>query len=509
MTEHPNQQQLEQAEAELWARVQRDLEGAGDEQPDRERIAGWLREVNAKAPWLRVVANREERAVVARSPRSRALRWSLLAAVASLCGVGAAFQFTSGEATPAPNSLSAAIPAPAPRNEPAPGVPARSELVLASGAVTVDGDAPNVGREPLVVGQRIATAEGRACLTADPDVDLCLAEHSEIRIASLDPKRVRFEVVQGAAVAQLSPMPPGHSFVLTAGDVEARAVGTVYQLTHDPAQRRARVSVLAGKVDVAVRPEPTDSAVVHRVPAHMRLDVNLEAATVGSLETLGRVEESPVWTQLAVTEWWSPPEVGLVEIRGEDVGVEAASIDGGPALALPIHALLPLGRHRWVAIDDGGKEHSSDFEVLLGQHQRVAVGASTPTAPKEALGTPSPASMLERARELRRAGRTQSALAAYASVRRAHPRSPEAHTVLITMGKIQLELGQPDAALSSFDTYLRGSGALAPEALGGKVAALRALGRTAEERAAIEEYLRRFPRGFLAPRFEQRLQSLR
>jgi hypothetical protein len=76
------------------------------------------------------------------------------------------------------------------------------------------------------------------------------------------------------------------------------------------------------------------------------------------------------------------------------------------------------------------------------------------------------------------------------------------------MGELQLELGQSERALSSFESYLRGSGRLAPEALGGKVSALRALGRTREERAAIEQYLARFPRGFLAPKFEQRLQSL-
>jgi len=321
-------------------------------------------------------------------------------------------------------------------------------------------------------------------------------------------------VVHGSAVAQLSPLPAGHSFSLNAGQAEARAVGTVYQVSHDPRRQRARITVLSGKVDVTLGREEHGLAQGRRVPAHTRIELDLAAVSAGEPETIGRVEESPVWTQLAVADWWTHPEVGIVELRGEDAWGSSASIDGGPALALPITALLPLGQHRLAITDSEGQQRATDFDVVLGEHRSIVIDAAKPhpenvaEAPRRGAST-NPAALLERARELRAAGQARQALVAYGKVRSAFPSSPEAYTVLVTMGKLQLELGQPARALSSFDTYLGGSGSLAPEALGGKVSALRALGRRSDERAAIEQYLSRFPRGFLASRFEQRLESLR
>jgi hypothetical protein len=173
-----------------------------------------------------------------------------------------------------------------------------------------------------------------------------------------------------------------------------------------------------------------------------------------------------------------------------------------------VHALLPLGNHRLAVTNELGERHTTEFEVEIGQPRRVAMAAARAPSATPA-GPGSPAALLDRARELRQAGHARAALSAYARVRSAFPASAEARTVLVTMGKLQLELGQPGPALSSFEAYLGAPGALTPEALGGKASALRALGNGARERAAIEEYLRRFPKGFLAPKFEQRLQSLR
>jgi hypothetical protein len=76
------------------------------------------------------------------------------------------------------------------------------------------------------------------------------------------------------------------------------------------------------------------------------------------------------------------------------------------------------------------------------------------------------------------------------------------------MGKLELNLGRQERALRHFDTYLRRSGALAPEALAGKIRALRALGRQTEELVAVRQYLARYPRGLEAPLLEKRLREL-
>ena len=67
----------------------------------------------------------------------------------------------------------------------------------------------------------------------------------------------------------------------------------------------------------------------------------------------------------------------------------------------------------------------------------------------------------------------------------------------------------PGKALSAFDTYLRRGGGLAPEALAGKIRALRALGKAPQERAAIELYLNSYPSGFAAEGLRQRLEAMR
>jgi hypothetical protein len=99
-------------------------------------------------------------------------------------------------------------------------------------------------------------------------------------------------------------------------------------------------------------------------------------------------------------------------------------------------------------------------------------------------------------------------LALYERLRAAHPTSPEARTVLVTIGKLELDLKKPAQALESFNTYLRAPGPLEPEALAGKIRALRALGRNADELRAIEAYLSRHPDGFESPLLRQRLEVL-
>jgi hypothetical protein len=78
---------------------------------------------------------------------------------------------------------------------------------------------------------------------------------------------------------------------------------------------------------------------------------------------------------------------------------------------------------------------------------------------------------------------------------------------LVTVGKMELGQNSPARALAAFDAYLRRGGALRPEALGGRIRALRALGRSEEERRAIEQYLASFPNGFEAAALRKRLKA--
>jgi hypothetical protein len=123
----------------------------------------------------------------------------------------------------------------------------------------------------------------------------------------------------------------------------------------------------------------------------------------------------------------------------------------------------------------------------------------------------SPSEMLRRARALRLERRYVESAEEYREIQRSFPSSAEARASLVSLGQLQLaHLGAAEAALRSFDAYLAsGGGSLELEARQGRIGALRALGRAAEERAAIEAFLNRFPSAANADALGRRLEALR
>ncbi len=478
--------------------------------PTDAEVAALLRRVRGGSSkrLLRVVAPEEMSEPVRRAwVGSRVLAWCAVAAVLAVAGMALWFSSkTPQEPAFAAQAVASAAPHLPEVVAPPADVPdARSELVLSAGEVQVDG-AP-VGRDqaPLSSGQRVTTAAGQACLTVDPRVDVCLGPDSEVEIGSLAENDMQLEVVRGTAVAQLSKLPAGHVFALTAAGLRAQAIGTVFQVVRS-SDREAAVTVLSGTVAVGMGVRAALS-----LPEHTRVDVELPSGVAGERQTVSRVEETAVWGVLAHAEWWEPTEVGLVEVVDSELGgaPTRVSIDGQPALPLPIRVLMPLGEHEVVVRNDAGVELGRHAVLSSPSHpSRLDLAQARAAKAVPRAQVQDAAALLRTAREQRSSGQSAAALATYQRLRRSHPASAEATTVLVPMGKLQLGLGQPTQALTSFDQYLGSGGPLAPEALGGKIAALRSLGRPAEERAAIRAYLSRYPRGFAAPRLRARLTEL-
>ncbi|MGE0789044.1 MAG: tol-pal system YbgF family protein [Sandaracinaceae bacterium] len=121
---------------------------------------------------------------------------------------------------------------------------------------------------------------------------------------------------------------------------------------------------------------------------------------------------------------------------------------------------------------------------------------------------PDPDALFATANAARRSGEHVEARRLYLQLQRAYPRSVEALVSRVSLGRLLLErMGQPAAALPHFDAYLAQSThtALAEEALFGRASALMRLGRRAQERAAWEQLLRRFPGSVYADRAHARL----
>jgi hypothetical protein len=136
--------------------------------------------------------------------------------------------------------------------------------------------------------------------------------------------------------------------------------------------------------------------------------------------------------------------------------------------------------------------------------EEPAPTASAPPAPP-----PTADDLLKRAQKLYTAGDMAGATAAYRALVTRYPGSGEAHAALISLGQLALAGGRAGEALADFDRYLAGSGgSLSTEARVGRIAALRALGRTSEERAAIEDFLARSGTGVHAARLRARLAEI-
>ncbi|AUX37106.1 MULTISPECIES: tol-pal system YbgF family protein [Sorangium] len=120
-----------------------------------------------------------------------------------------------------------------------------------------------------------------------------------------------------------------------------------------------------------------------------------------------------------------------------------------------------------------------------------------------------PEALLLRAQARLGEGKTAEASAAYRALLAQHPSSPEARAALVSLGQIALRQGKPAEALGHFERYLAGPGGpLAAEARVGRAQCLRRLGRTADERAAIADFLSRHGQSVHAPRLRARLSEL-
>jgi hypothetical protein len=120
---------------------------------------------------------------------------------------------------------------------------------------------------------------------------------------------------------------------------------------------------------------------------------------------------------------------------------------------------------------------------------------------------PSAAELLDQAQQARSARNYAAAVLAYQQLLRLHPKSGVAPLARISLAQLQLAQGDPSAALAGFEAHEQTGGALSQEAHDGKIRALRALGRAAEERAESERFIGRYPKSPQAAALRERLRA--
>lgn len=447
-----------------------------------------------RSPRLRLVTANDSgaaRATNVPAPNSRVARIAvagLLLAVASAAALFASHLSPAGSVPPPSGGRALHVPS-----------RARAELVLCAGQVQVTGQR-SVGQSTLGEGESVTTGEGRACLTIDPGIDVCLAANTAVQLESLAVRQIRLRVAQGTALATLSRRAPGSSFSLVSADVSAAAHGTTYAIRREG--QLTDVTVVEGSVEVAFGYSQREL-----VDAHSRVTVRSRSLTF-SKTGVGRSEEARLLALCAPRRLWSGAALGVIELAAGAPG-GLASIDDQEPLPLPLQTFASTGTHRVSWRDAAGAESTAWTEIVAGETKRLAAPLAASAGflrlPSEKA---SATSLLDSARRELAHARPRQALALYEQLRATYPASPEARTVLVTMGKLELDLGRPQGAIRRFDAYLRDGGTLVPEALAGKARALRALGRDGEERRAIQRYLAAHPEGFEAPLFAKRLREL-
>lgn len=321
--------------------------------------------------------------------------------------------------------------------------PEAGRLGSFNGDVRIDGAPATLGM-PVAVGARVDVGSGTACVDfAGADhARSCLDAQSAFVIDTAVPGQRKLTLARGTVVTTLDRQPQGHRFEVVAYGATTTVTGTIFSVTLRK-QTMVTVRVHEGSVKTQA------PNVIRSIPLSNELDV--------ASNTLTRVPFVVRDHELALVGRSLP-------------SYRPPSVTTQPKLRLPN---LPE--------------------------------ASAPTVAGTAPPAASPADMLATARKLRASGNSAGAADAYRKLMLTHPRSAEANAAQLSLAELQLgPLGDPNGALRSYDTYLRSGGGLSQEARYGRIMALRRLGRAAEEKAAIDEFVKAYPNSVQARALQQK-----
>ncbi|HVW23758.1 MAG TPA: hypothetical protein VHC69_00210 [Polyangiaceae bacterium] len=355
-----------------------------------------------------------------------------------------------------------------------PGTPAGGSVIeYAAAQVEVAGQRVVTGAH-AAVGAEVAALGGPACVAVEPHIHACLADGAKLRLSAVGQGKRRLDLLAGRVAVALNPLPPAERLSVVANGVWSTAVGTAFTVELLP-NGSVRTIVHEGKVAVGAE-SSTDVVDSHKIGLTAGGGA-VQVAPPVSHETL----ETPDW-------------VALARVANRSIEGPTAEVATAPSQAEAVVAPQPETAQRAERLAPHG----------AASHAPKAEAPQEPAAPEV-----TPASLLAAARQALREQRWADAGDSYGKIIDGFPSTPEAHTVLVSLAKLELDhLGQPAAALQHLDTYLAHGGPLALEAKLAKVKAYRLLGRSSDEAAAIDDVLAAHPSGLEAEQLRQRREEL-
>jgi hypothetical protein len=320
----------------------------------------------------------------------------------------------------------------------------------------------------LAVGSEIVAIGGPVCVAVEPRIHACLASGSKVRLSQVGVAERRVDLLAGRVAVALDPLPKGQRFSVVANGVWSTAVGTAFTVALEPAGG-AETVVHEGKV--AVGAERSGEI----VGAH-----KIGLSDGGSV----KVEQLGSHARTETPEWAALGSVAQRSIEAKmDAPVAEANVE--PEQALQV---------------------SPDKAAPVAPAPEPVPRRLAPLAQKV---TATSADLLSAARQALRDQRWHDAAKSYQQIAAAYPASPEAHTVLVPLARLEVDrLGQPAVALKHLDAYLAVGGPLAVEARLARIRAYRALGRATDEAHAIDEFLGAHPGSLEAEKLRERRAAL-
>jgi len=372
-------------------------------------------------------------------------------------------------------------------------------------------------------------------LERDPEADLA----PPARDARQWPRTVA-AVAAGAALAAglmlaglwLMDDRPGREGSALAGDMPSRVLGASGEVRSEllalkPGDAlRAGQSLTVGRGRLKARLSPgvtlaleSDSALDLVRTGGMELAVRLERGRLlSTVDTLEPGQRYSVVTRFGeVVALGTVFEVGVTRERAEVQVVQGSVrlLEPGReerALRAGEHATLGTRAVATAALETPRTRHDAGPPRITppapASEPDTAALAGTPETPQLPA---TPQALLDQAREHRMARQWKQAARVYERLIAEFPQRSEAGTARVALGEIRLDqLDDAAGALRAFEQYLDRdpAGELAPEAAFGRARALRGLGRTDQERAALDDLLVRFPQAMQAAQARTRLDEL-
>lgn len=397
-------------------------------------------------------------------------------------------------------------PTPTPTPAPTLGAPVDpvGRLSMLTSSVPVEFGAqlePGASFASLFEPETWASVE-RACVSwSAPTAVVCFeGELSSSADANVGERKLWLE--SGRLVAALDPLGPGQRFTVETRVGRVSAIGTVFAV--EVHEGSAWVTVLEGRVELR---DPT----IRTLSAGHR--TSLRGEVPGDEPT--PLEPDAIPTALAQLVGFaellraSPGEARLII---PTTGEHALSLDGysleGPAqlsIAAGEHALRLLDAHDAVVLEQPlTLELDATFD--LADTLPAAPASAEPSATRK---LPSAKQLAEAAQRERGARDYKETARLYRELLRRYPDSPEAANVPVRLGDLLASTNDHQGALEAYELYLeRGAKQLRPEAEYGRIQALRALGRNADERAAIEAFVHARPDDYRSTELATRLAEL-